>query len=209
MNKPSKDKLVNDIENRLDDFFEEKEAPENPGPSANSIEKLKSVVLSIDWEITDKCLQDLTQETDALLPSYANDRPAHALLRMLQALGRYIQKRKAQAHPDAIKRIMSVYKSFENVTQGQITDELTRKRLIAKEIEAFKSLKEQVENQRKVSRLTAAKQEDGTDQNAFVDHQRLELAMNAVEQKINAEVNDLKKKLARLQSELDRLRSSY
>ena len=66
-----------------------------------------------------------------------------------------------------------------------------------------------MENQRKVSRLTAAKQEDGTDQNAFVDHQRLELAMNAVEQKINAEVNDLKEKLARLQSELDRLRSSY
>lgn len=208
MNKGSKEKLVNDIENRLDDFFGDETSPKTSTATNSSIEKLKSVVLSIDWEITDKCLQDLIKETDFLLPAYANDRPSHALLRMLQALGGYIQKRKAQAHPDAIKRIMSVYKSFEKVTQGEIRDDLQKKRVIAKEIEAFKTLKEKVESQRKGTAMANANQDNPADQNSYVDRYSLEQAMSAVEQKLNAEVKALKLEVSRLQDEMDRIRRS-
>ena len=208
MNKGPKEKLVNDIENRLDDFFGEENLPKTSTATNSSIEKLKSVVLSIDWEITDKCLQDLIKETDVLLPVYANDRPSHALLRMLQALGGYIQKRKAQAHPDAIKRIMSVYKSFENVTQGEIRDDLQKKRIIAKEIEAFKTLKEKVESQRKGTAMANANQDNPADQNSYVDRHSLEQAMSAVEQKLNAEVKALKLEVSRLHDEMDKIRRS-
>lgn len=209
MSKPSKDKLVNDIESRLDDFFEGTSADAQvSGPTGPAIEKLKSVVLSIDWEITDGCLRDLVDVTDHLLPAYETDRPAHALLRMLQALGRYIQKRKAQSHPDAIKRIMSVYKSFEKLTQGKPTDENLKKRLVAKEIEAFKSLKLQVEAQIRSAGVSAAPQHDQSNPNAYVNQKRLEQAMIAVEKKLNAEVSFLKSKLDALQKELDRLRKA-
>lgn len=208
MNKPSKEKLTNDIENRLDDFFGEETPAKIPAPAVQSIEKLKSVVLSIDWEITDECLQDLIKETDLLLPSFENDRPSHALLRMLQALGGYIQKRKAQSHPDAIKRIMSVYKSFEKVTQGEITDEIKKKRIIAKEIKAFKALKDNVEKQRKAMAIGAAANSSEADSAAYVDLQKLEQAMSVVEQKLNTEVNALKMKLSKLQNEMEKLRSS-
>jgi pilus assembly protein FimV len=208
LNKPPKDKLVNDIENRLDDFFGETTVPERTESSPGSIEKLKSVVLSIDWEITDNCLHDLIKETDDLLPAYINDPPSHALLRMLQALGRYIQKRKAQSHPDAIKRIMSVFKSFEQVTQAQISDEQLKKRIIAKEINAFKNLKEQVEVQRKAAEISTRGQKIPSDLSGYVDHQKLKQAMSVVEQKLNKKVDTLTAKLADLQKDLDSIRKA-
>ena len=138
MDKSSKENLANDIENRLDDFFDESGTSEPSGNDAASLEKLKSMVLSIDWEITESCLTDLIDETDSLLPQYQSDRYSHTLLRMLKAVGRYIRKRQARAHPDAIKRIMSVFASLEKLTESQDLEEDTKKGIVAKEIAAFK-----------------------------------------------------------------------
>ena len=87
MEKPSRENLVNAIENRLDDFFDDSIPADTDGKKTISMEKLKSVVLSIDWEITDTCLTDLITETDALMPHFQEDRLPHTLLRMLRAVG--------------------------------------------------------------------------------------------------------------------------
>ena len=209
MNKSSKNKLVNDIEHRLNDFFGDNTAPPPPKKPDDALQKLKSVVLSIDWEITDKCLSDLINETEALLPKYNQDRLSHALLRMLQSLGRYIRKRKAQAHPDAIKRVMSVFASLEKVASTPPVEQDLKRRIIAKEIAAFKNLKQQVEKQGAIKAGGAPPNEPAAEGGGgFIDQQKFEKAMSAVEQRLKADVEALRVQLAGMQKELNKLRKT-
>ncbi len=199
--------MVNDLENRLDDFFGgEAKAPAAPPTAQYSIEKLKSAVLSIDWEITDQCLTELITETEALLPHFEEDPITHALLRMLRALARYIRKRKAQSHQDAIKRVMSVFTSFETLANDKQMDEQQKKKIVAREIQAFKKLKEQVEGQGAAAAGRGGK--PTTDLSALLEHQQFKQVMNAVEERINAEVKALKVQVQTLQKELDSLRKA-
>ena len=197
MDNSAKKKLASDIENQLDDFFGEKSPSTAPSAASYSLEKLKSAVLSIDWEITDACLTDLIEQSDALLPHFKNDPITHALLRMLRALGRYIRKRKARSHQDAIKRIMSVFSSLETLINDKQLDEDQRKRIVAKEIQAFKKLKEQVETQRTVKYADVAPSNPETREPADNELGRL-----------SAEVKELKAKVATLQNELNSIRKS-
>ncbi len=200
MEKSSKENIANDIENRLDDFFDDSTpAPSEAKPTV-SLEKLKSVVLSIDWEITEACLTDLISETDTLMPLFQEDRIAHALLRMLRAVGRYVRRNKAQAHPDAIKQIMSVFDSLEKMVNETQMAESQKKEIVAKEIAAFKKLKQQVEIQ-----YGAASNTQNLDADKVPND--FKQAMNAVERRLNSQVADLKEQLAVLQKELDSLRT--
>lgn len=211
MDNSSKQKLVNDIENKLDSFF----GSDDPEPAASSeapqpsLEKLKSAVLSIDWEITDACLTDLIAETDALVPHYEDDRTTHAMLRMLHALGRYIRKRKAQAHQDAIKRVMSVFASLEKlITEPQLEEKIKRQ-IAAKEILAFKNLKQQVEAQRSVAAPAPPQpMAETSGKTDYIGHPKFKAAMDAVEERFNRQVKALKSELADLQKELATLRKS-
>jgi hypothetical protein len=205
LDKSSKENLANDIEHQLDNFFDEGEPSDPLGADPAPLEKLKSLVLSIDWEITESCLTDLIDETDTLLPQFQNDRFSHTLLRMLKAVGRYIRRRQAQSHPDAIKRIMSVFASLEKLTGSLNLEEETRKGIVAKEIAAFKKLKEQVEIQRGTSRPSPTAQEA---QRGYVACDQFEQAMSAVEMRLNSQVEDLKTQLETLQKELEQLRGA-
>lgn len=204
MEKSSKDNLVNDIENRLDDFFDEDK--ETPSSEMNdiSLEKLKSVVLSIDWEITEDCLNDLMVETDNLLPQFESDRFSHSLLRMLKAVGAYIRKRKAQAHPDAIKRIMSVFSSIEKMTETPQMEETKKKEIVAKEIIEFKKLKEQVQG--KPGGDAQQSKPDAPGMQEHIGLEKLEKAINKVEKRLNTQVENLQSQLETMQKEMDNIR---
>ena len=204
MEKSSKENLVNDIENKLDDFFNEDDNTATPDAPVENLQKLKSVVLSIDWEITDSCLADLMQETDRLLPKFEEDRFTHALLRMLNALGRYIKKRKARAHPVAINRVMAVYSTLEKLAGDSDLSEEQRRQLIANEIAAFKKLKQQVEAQR-----SGAGQDQSAGQpGSHIDQRKLEQAVEDIEKRLNGQVADLKSQIDSLQKEIEILRGS-
>ena len=207
MDKSAKTKLVNDIENQLDDFFGDKtQAPAAP-KSNHSLEKLKSAVLSIDWEITDGCLSDLINQTDSLLPEYEDDPIILALLRMLRALGRYIRKRKAQAHQDAIRRVMSVFTSLETLLTEQNISEQQKKQLVIKEMQAFKKLKQKIEHQQAAKNLQKTDPtQKGNDVDALLEHQKFKQAMNEVEERFNMQMEKLKAQIASLQTELNTIR---
>jgi hypothetical protein len=205
LDKSSKENLANDIENRLDDFFGESAPSASAEAGPASLEKLKSMVLSIDWEITESCLTDLIDETDFLLPQFQSDRLSHTLLRMLKAVGRYIRRRQARAHPDAIKRVMSVFASLEKLTESMPLEEEIRKEIVAKEIAAFKNLKEQVESQRGAPAPSPSVSESDHE---FVECDQFEQAMSAVEDRLTSQVEDLKARLESLQKELDQMRGA-
>lgn len=199
MDKSSKKNLANDIENRLDDFFDEDDDTPASNKNKNSpLERLKSIVLSIDWEITDTCLTDLIGETNALFPQYKADRPTQTLLRMLNSLGRYIQKRKARAHPDAIKRIMSVYQSLEKLGDPQKKYTKSKERILAMEIVAFKKLKQQVEGRAQQAAPAQAPAAAISDEPS-----QLTETVQEIERRLNSEVQKLKEQLSSLQKEFD------
>jgi polyhydroxyalkanoate synthesis regulator phasin len=125
---------------------------------------------------------------------------------MLNALGRYIRKRKASAHPVAINRVMSVYSTIEKLIADSTLTEEQRRLLIANEIAAFKKLKQQVEAQR------AGASQDRSASSALNDHyvqqRKFEAAMGDVEERLAGQVADLKAQVEYLQKEIDALRDS-
>jgi hypothetical protein len=210
LDKSAKTKLINDIENQLDDFFGEQGAPKASPAPALSLQKLKSAVLSIDWEISDACLAELINETENLLPKFEKDPISHAMLRMMGGLGRYIGKRKAQAHQDAIKRILSVFATLELLMEDPRLSQEKKQRIAAKEIQAFKKLKEQIEFQNppavKVQAPVTAAAPNVAETSARMEPQDIKQAMNEMEQRLNTEVKALKSQLAALERELSALR---
>ena len=124
---------------------------------------------------------------------------------MLRAVGRYIRQHKAQSHPDAIKRVLSAFASLEQIAGDPQMAEGLKKSIVAKEIAAFKKLKQQVEAQR--DPMAAGRITDAKEAVDFVPHDKFKQAMNAVEERLNSQVAALKTQLATLQKELDSLRT--
>jgi molecular chaperone GrpE (heat shock protein) len=100
--------------------------------------------------------------------------------------------------------VMSVFAGLEKIIgDPQMTDD-TKKEIVAKEIAAFKKLKQQVEKQ--YGTAAHAQNADGM-QGAGNVSDDFKQAMNAVEQRLNSQVADLKEQVSVLQKELDNLRT--
>ncbi len=200
------ERLVSDIENQLDDFFGDDETLSTEkttgnSPAPNPLEQLKSVVLSIDWEITDDCLADLEESVAALMDTYRDDQYTHAMLRMLNSLGKYIKKRKAQAHPEAIKRVMSVFKSLEEVVSSGKISEKRKKSIVAAEIRKFKQLKQQVESKRRGRAAESSKTPGGQGLGTDVLNE-IEKAVAKATSSLAKELEALKLKVREIEAEL-------
>jgi hypothetical protein len=200
----SKEALSKKIENKLDEFFGEDEVDQLPikQPTAGpTLEKLKSMVLSIDWEITDECLDGLIGETDALIRIFQKDPPTHALLRMLKALANYIRKHKAQAHQEAIKRVMSVFASLESIVQTYPHDEEQKNRIVVSEIKAFNLLKERIGIKREAGKAAQAA-EAARKAEPKKEIKDVKNALTALEAKMNTQIEQIKEQLAVIKKEL-------
>lgn len=102
---------------------------------------LKSLVLSIEWEITDQTMQKFSEETEMLKGAYKDDNIMPALLELLDILGKYIREKKAEAHPNAISLLISVCESLEIIMIfPELSEEEQRKRLEAV-VSKYKQLK--------------------------------------------------------------------
>ncbi len=141
--------VAGEVENRLEDLLGGGE--DNPGAGENSgnpeelpINNLKAYIFSIDWEISDEVLNALIGEIGSLEETYKKDKDLVLFLQLLGSVGRYIKKRKVNAHPGAIKLLNSVFNSLEQVILAKdITEEEKRQTLLV-QVEEFKKLKEQI-----------------------------------------------------------------
>ena len=85
------DSMSSAVQERLDDLFEETNTPKlikevEGNLRQNPLEKLKSLVLSIDWEITEEVLSDFLIQIDNLGILYKNDQIIRKFLKMLKYL---------------------------------------------------------------------------------------------------------------------------
>ncbi|PID72069.1 MAG: hypothetical protein CSB34_04350 [Desulfobulbus propionicus] len=81
--------------------------------------RLKSIILSLDWEINDEILEELADEVTVLQNEWQDDKVATVYLQGLDKIGRYIKSKGAYAHPNAIKLLLTFYYNFEKITSSE------------------------------------------------------------------------------------------
>ena len=111
---------------------------------SSTLTRLKSIILSLDWEISDEILQELADELADLGSIYTGDTVAEIYLQGLGKIGSYIRTKGAYAHPNAIKLLLTFFYDFEKtVSSPDITaEEITR--IFKGDIRKFKILQYQI-----------------------------------------------------------------
>jgi len=143
-----------ELDNRLDNFFEKENKPKreteitksiDPHEIENSsIKELKSVILSLEWEITDQVMQTLAEEISKLESLFKSDKIIVAFLQLLGSLGKYIRKKRADAHPDSIRLLHSVYESLEKAMLSDELSDAAKKKMLVSQVSRYKKLKKEI-----------------------------------------------------------------
>ncbi|MBF0226832.1 MAG: hypothetical protein HQK76_15380 [Desulfobacterales bacterium] len=122
-----------------------KTVSENNKMNQNSpINELKSVILSMDWEITDQIMTSFINEINKLKEKYINDKIILTFLNIHDSVGKYIRRKKANAHPDSIKLVHSVFNGLEKVIGSPKLPEKEKKKILMGEVKSLKTLKQQI-----------------------------------------------------------------
>lgn len=118
--------------------------PADDSRVASTLTTLKSIVLSMDWEISDPILTEYIQELQRLKTVLKDDAVVLKCLQLLEAIGKYILQKKAQTHPDSIRLLQSIYRDLEILLLSKGVSETARRNILADEIAQFKKLKEKL-----------------------------------------------------------------
>lgn len=142
-------KVDSDLADRLDMLFDENDAAEKPAQTQahpnDPLDELKSLVMSIEWEITDEVMTLFLAQIDAVKTRFAADRILVMFLQLLGSLGLYVKTNKGKAHPNAFKLLNSVYASFEKAASAGSISPSEKKKLLYLELNKYKELKGQIE----------------------------------------------------------------
>jgi hypothetical protein len=187
-----------DVIRHPDDFFSE--GVEFPSAMMSvkegfPIRELQAVILAIDWEINDEIMTGLIEQIGRLKEVFKKDKILLLFLQLLGSVGKYIKTRKANAHPDAIQLLNSVYASFENVFLSKDMPQDEKKKILISEVEKFNRLKEQLANRK----AEAEKKEDAfpeekrpADISQMTSNQALTYALEEIKQVIRSEFKALR-----------------
>ncbi len=136
----------NELANRLDTLFDEDETDSAGvgGEAADPLDELKSLVMSIEWEITDDLMGRFVAQVESLKKRYEEDRILVMFLQLLGSLGLYVKSNKAGAHPTAFQLLNSVYASFASAAMPGKISSSEKKKLLYVELNKYKELKEQI-----------------------------------------------------------------
>ncbi len=111
---------------------------------SSPLTRLKSIILSLDWEINDEILQELADELSNLQTMWQGDKVAEVYLQGLDKTGNYIRNKGHFAHPNSIKLLMTFFYNFEKIISSHnITGEEITK-ILKGDIRKFKILQYQI-----------------------------------------------------------------
>jgi len=219
LNEQKNDSISLEIQKRPDDFFEETNPPKAIRKTEGNLThcplaELKSLVLSIDWEITEEVLSDFLIQIDSLGILYKNDQIILKFLKMLKSCGKYIMAHKSDAHPDAFNLLDSVFRKLERITITQDIPDLEKQKLLKSELGKYKELyeliseskrKKEKEAQKKVLMIQNKKKlENNWNINSaknldkemiLISKKQLNDAINEIKNYFHSEINNLMKML--------------
>ena len=149
LDKYNEDSPNHEFEGRLDALFrgdDEKSADVLVGdhPDNYPLIELKSIILSLDWEISDEIVADFLIHTANLIEHYSNDKTILMLLNILKALGKYIQANRSQSHPDCFRMLRSTFSTLDHVIQTKDISSAEKNKLLKTQLEQYKKLRQQI-----------------------------------------------------------------
>jgi len=114
------------------------------GDDDSPLTRLKSIILSLDWEISDEILQELLDEVESLQQLWQGDKVAKVYLQGLSKIGNYLRAEGAYAHPNAIKLLLSFFYNFEKIISSETITGDTISSLLKSDVRKFKILQYQI-----------------------------------------------------------------
>jgi HAMP domain-containing protein len=193
--------IVDEVEKRLDDLFDEGEETPQFEEDSSEIEEapaleedfqdiedtplkeLKSTVLSIDWEISDETMNRFLDQVDKLKGPYKDDKIIQMFLQLLGSVGKYIKAKKASADPDVVRLLNSAYAGLEKVTITQGITDAERKKILSAEVDKFKNIKERLVAKKPTAEEGRVKAPEETVEGRAEDETITEAAVEAKEEK--------------------------
>jgi len=144
------DTITLEVKSRLNELFGEPSheaddvAEAGATEAASALKDLKSAVLSIDWEITEKGMNDLVSAVERLKEQYAQNRIVLLFLQLLGSIAKYVRIHKNHSHPEAFRILNTVFSRLEEVIDSPEMEETQKKRYLYAEIVKFKNLKQKI-----------------------------------------------------------------
>jgi pilus assembly protein FimV len=127
---------------------------EYSGEEESPIARLKTIVLSIDWEITDEVLTQFNDELVDLQDIWADDPVKLVYVQALQKISKYIFQQKSDSHPSAIKLLLTFYYNLEKIVLDTELSESDKKEILRSDVKKFEQLKRQIEAETAKSKKT-------------------------------------------------------
>ena len=147
---PTDNDAINDeVEGRLENLFGDEDTAadileDSHEADDSPLRELKTIVLSIDWEITDEVMTNFVEQIAILKDSLKDDKIVLVFLQLLGSLGEYIRINKGKSHPGAFKILTSLFNELDKVVQSKDLTESDKKKILSAEITKYKTLKEQL-----------------------------------------------------------------
>ena len=114
------------------------------GDDDSPLTRLKSIILSLDWEISDDIIQELQDEVESLQKLWQGDKVAKAYLQGLYKIGSYLRAEGAYAHPNAIKLLLSFFYNFEKIISSETITGDAISSMLKSDVRKFKILQYQI-----------------------------------------------------------------
>lgn len=116
------------------------------GDEESPVARLKTIILSLDWEINDDILHQLDEELVDLNDIWAGDKIKQVYVQGLSKIGKYIYKEKANSHPNAIKLLITFFHNLEKiVSSDDLMSDDDKKQLLLRDVKTFEQLKKEIE----------------------------------------------------------------
>ena len=124
-----------------------------PAAADNPLAELKSMVFSIDWEITDEVLSAFLSQIAKLKNTYKNEKIILMFLQLLGSLGEYIKTNRGNAHPKTFKILNSVFSRLEDIVSNEDLKESEKIKILRIEMDKYKQLRTQVSKKKATEAL--------------------------------------------------------
>ena len=186
---------VEDLTRFADESFDTEEVDlfEFTGVDDSPLTRLKSIILSLDWEISDDILDELADEVATLRKLWEGDKIAQVYLQGIEKVGNYLRAEGAYAHPNAMKLLLTLFYNYEKIISSPniTSDEITT--LLKSDIRKFKVLQYQIGKQQP-SKSQVAPSQETTDTTLQIQHPEEEhdilAGLNATILELEWEVTD-------------------
>ena len=136
--------------------------------------RLKSIILSLDQNITDGHLQELNDELADLALIWQDNKVADVYLQGLSKIGKYLCLRGAHAHPNAIKLLLTFFHRVETIASSPDSTDDHVTILLNNDLRKFKILQHQIKLAEELGTTQEEAESAGTDLSVARQKKRVE-----------------------------------